>query len=558
MHGIKEYHHQEAVRVRKVLEDTRELDSGKRLEVLRNELEGSITARKLMLTEGFSSLMGNFSASSDLVREDPRFDDGEVWDNVGSRRGRGHGRGRILTKRHLDHAREIGRWFAAENEYVIGSMENRVAYTVGEGLIWRVVPRSRDTEDKTLIHAATEILEEFREEEEMDIVEQEWIRRQDRDGEALLRIFANADGPPRARFLDPADLDAPSMIAEGLSDRAQHAMSLGVETLPEDVRTVLAYHLRESLGTELSRVVVDTGMGIRHVHHAKLNVDLNDPRGWPTYWPIRGNMERAEKLLRNMSYVAALQSAIALIRKHDTGTKNELEAFAAQHAALVQQSPVTGQPRAHTSMQPGTVIDGGPGVNYESPVSSVNSSNNLPVLGADLQAAAACVNQPEFMFSGKVGSGGYAGQMIAEGPPHKNFKRLQSRNKRPLTRIHWDVLTHAVFWGRLDPRVLTHCRLEADFPETQVRDLLQTTQRHQILHTSGVISRHTWGAKEGFSPDVEQRHLDAEAKAGYDDPRKSSGPDLSKPPAGSTDGGPGGGDFRGNPDSPETTAVQTF
>lgn len=560
-HGIREYHRAEAERVRKVLSKTRDMGSEKRLKVLRSELDASLTARKLMLSESLSVFFGGGSAAVDFVGEDPRFDDGEVWDEVGFHRGGARGfLGRRMTKRGLDHAREIGRWLASENEYVIGSMENRIAYTVGEGLVWRVVPRDRNDEDPGLIRAANRALEEFREQEAMDLVEQEFVKRQDRDGEALVRIFANADGPPRVRFLDPALLDAPAQFDEDMPDRERHALSMGVRVAPGDVRTVLGYYVRENALGDVSFVPADTGMGIRHVHHAKLNVDLQDPRGWPTYWPIRRNMARAEKLLRNMSYVAALQSAIALIRKHENGTKSEIENLLDQHRDLMVTNNATGKERRFRKIGPGTIVDSGPGISYEAPISSVNAANNVSVLEADLQASAAAVNQPEFMFSGRVGSGGYAGQLVAEGPPHKNFRRLQSRNKRPLTAIHWDALQHEVFWGRLDPRVLTETKLECDFPETQVRDLLQTTQRYQIMRAAGVISLHTWRAKEGLSPEEERRQIELEVAEGEAPPGGESGDgdDGSKPPPGSTDGGPGGQDQRGNPESPETSATSNF
>jgi len=45
-------------------------------------------------------------------------------------------------------------------------------------------------------------------------------------------------------------------------------------------------------------------------------VDGNVRRGLPLFLPVEKNLRRAEKLLRNMSAVAAIQSAIALIRKH--------------------------------------------------------------------------------------------------------------------------------------------------------------------------------------------------------------------------------------------------
>ena len=52
------------------------------------------------------------------------------------------------------------------------------------------------------------------------------------------------------------------------------------------------------------------------IQHRKANVDANVKRGLPLFFPVRKNLRRAEKLLRNMSVVAEIQSAIAVIRKH--------------------------------------------------------------------------------------------------------------------------------------------------------------------------------------------------------------------------------------------------
>lgn len=561
MNGVSQLHQEETNRVKKLLTETRDKPPAERLAALEAAVKERVAIRELMLQESFSAVFGNGAASVDFVGEDPRFDDGEVWDEVGYNRGGGSRfsrRGRRLTLHGLDHAREIGRWLSVENEYVIGSMNNRVAYTVGEGVVWSVVPKHGHKRDKGLIRIATDALERFRDQEDMDSVEQEHIWRQDRDGESLLRMFVNADGPPRVRFAEPEDLQPPSSLPGEILDRELLALSLGVKVVPGDLRAVEGYFMRQgSAEAEPDFVPAESPMGIRLVHHAKLNVMLNDPRGWPTYWPIRKNVARAEKLLRNMSYVASLQAAIALIRKHESGSKSDVETFLDAHKHLTVTNNATGQKKRFTKFGPGTVVDAGPGINYEAPVSSVNAANNVSVLGADLGASAAAVNQPRFMFSGEA-SGGYAAEMVAEGPPHKNFRRMQSRNRRGLRKIYEDFLLHEVFWDRLPPAVLHELRLEGEFPETQVRDQLQTTQRRQILHGAGVLSRQTWGSLEGLNPTTEQKNLDDEAAAGMKDPRRDETEAGEKPPAGSTDGGPGGSDYQGNPDSPETTATETF
>ena len=72
------------------------------------------------------------------------------------------------------------------------------------------------------------------------------------------------------------------------------------------------------------------------------------------------------------------------------------------------------------------------------------------------------------------------------------------------------------------------------------------------------MSRSSWRAREGLNPDEEDRLLDLEAQRGYTDARTGASPSGEKPPAGSTAGGPGGSDMRGNAGSPETAPTETF
>ena len=128
--------------------------------------------------------------------------------------------------------------------------------------------------------------------------QQEIVRRKDRDGECFLRFFPAADGTTRVRFVEPDQVAAP---AERVGDPSA---SFGVQTDPDDVETVLGYWIDGRL--------VDAA----EIQHRKANVDANVKRGLPLFYPVRKNLRRAEKLLRNMSVVAEIQSAIAVIRKH--------------------------------------------------------------------------------------------------------------------------------------------------------------------------------------------------------------------------------------------------
>lgn len=529
-----------------LFEQTKDLEPKARLERFETELRTALAAQQLAMLESYSLFYGQGTGpGSRFLGEDPRTDDGsEPWDEVGV--GGQAGRRRARTEYDLEVAREIGRALSEENEYAIGAHECRQSYVVGPGLTYTVAPL--DSGAQPLAAEANAALLRFFDENDWPEVEQETVLRGDRDGESILRQFPNAEGPLRVRFCEPETVKSPPGAA----------FSFGVEHAADDVRDVVALHVMAPSTGELVRVpVIDEATGLRHIEHVKLNVDMNSPRGWPTMYPIRRNLARAEKLLRNMSYVAALQAAIALIRKHESATKTEVESYLDSERDLLVTNRTTGVDTRYRKVGPGTVIDAGPGVSYEAPVSSVNAGNNVAVLQAELRAAAARLQMPEYMFSGDASNANYGSTLVAEAPAVKQFLRLQGKFGRPFRRIAWNALRHEVHFGRLPEEVLTRCTLKVSFPSVIVRDQLQQAQVRQIQHAAGVLSRRTWREQDGLDHDTEERNLDRERQGGAPDPR-SGEVDPAKPAPGSTAGGPGGVDMRGNPGSPETSATQTF
>lgn len=525
----------------------------KRIRRLQEELEAQRLAIEVQLNEGYRSLI---FGDQELISEHPVYDDGEAWNEIGPHGRVGFRRSRKQsTNTDLSNAREIGRWLAEEHGHVIGAAANRVNYVVGEGFQVRAVPRTRADASDQLTRELNDFLESWDEQEDLCAVREELFRRADRDGDGLLRTFVDPDTHLKTRFLEPELLTPQTMLDASLPSAHRHALGFGVVTDPQDVIDVRGYLVSDS-GSDADPEFVPAwtqGVEIPHVLHVKFNVDRNSPHGWPTFWPVRKNSTRAEKLLRNMSYVAALQAAIALIRKHEGGTKQQVQALLQGNADAQSTNAQTGKTTNHRGMRPGTVIDAPMGTNYESPVSSVNAGNNVKILGAELRAGAVSVNQPEYMFSADTSSGGYANTLVTDGPPSKNFKRLQQQIARTLRQLYEAGVRHESFWGRIDKDALARYRIELTFPRVIVRDLLEEAQRNQILRSMGAISLSTMRRREGLDHETEERLIDEEAEKGYKDPRKGE-VEADKPPPGSTPGGPGGGDMRGNPGSPETAA----
>ena len=285
------------------------------------------------------------------------------------------------TEAELDQIRCECRQLAVENEFAINGHENRISYVVGTGHRYQVVPRPGKRVSASTVSQARSVLDHFVQENRWQARQQEIMRRKDRDGEAFLRFFPGDDGILRVRFVNPEDVRTPSRY----SQPPEH--SFGIATDPNDVETVHGYW------------VCETWVPAREIQHRKANVDANIKRGLPLFYPVRKNLRRAEKLLRNMSVVAGLQSAVALIRKH-SGGRSSVERFLSD-AASVTPMP-SGGPGGHTSVQrfaPGTILDATSGVEYEFPVAAIDAARYVTLLQAELRAVASRLVMPEFMLT---------------------------------------------------------------------------------------------------------------------------------------------------------------
>ena len=162
------------------------------------------------------------------------------------------------------------------------------------------------------------------------------------------------------------------------------------------------------------------------IQHRKANVDVNVKRGLPLFFPVRKNLRRAEKLLRNMSVVAEIQSAIALIRKHQGSTTAGVQQFAAGQADVTVAQP-GGRTTSFRRFGPGTILDAPSGIDYDFPASALDAASYVTILQAELRAIASRLVMPEFMLTSDASNANYASTMVAEGPADADVHPLASR-----------------------------------------------------------------------------------------------------------------------------------
>jgi capsid protein len=421
--------------------------------------------------------------------------DGGWWLPVGAM-GNAATRGTTpVNEQLLAELRAQCRALATTNEFAINGHENRISYIVGSGHIYRAAVckgmESSPGMDASmgLAMQVQKVLDEFAQENRWQQRQQEIVRRIDRDGEAFLRFFVDHSGITRVRFVEPDQVATPSALA------GDSSASFGIQTDPDDVESVTGFYVDDEF--------VDS----RNIQHRRANVDFNVKRGLPLYAPVRKNLRRADRLLRNMSIVAEIQSAIALIRKHRGASRSGIEQFVADNADATATNGTTGRTRHFSQYGPGTILDAPAGMEYDFPARGLDASSFISILQAELRAIAARLVMPEFMFTSDASNANYASTLVAEGPAVKMFERLQASMIVHDRAVMDRVIENAIAAGKLPADVLNVVHIQITPPSVHVRDQLQQAQVDRIAFNHGVLSPQTWSQHMGLDYDQEQKNL---------------------------------------------------
>ena len=418
--------------------------------------------------------------------------DGEWWLPVASVRGSAGVAGTRCgptSEQQLHELRSQCRRLALTNEFAINGHENRISYVVGCGHSYLATVAKGAAASPEAIMQVQRLVERFKCESCWHERQQEIVRRVDRDGEAFLRFFVDADGMTRVRFIEPDQVATPPALS------ADPSASFGIQTDPLDVETVLGYYVDGQF--------VDAS----EVQHRRGNVDRNVKRGLPLYTPVRKNLRRAEKLLRNMSVVAEIQSAIALIRKHRGVSRSGVEQFVAGDADATATSAASGRTQNYRQYGPGTILDAPAGLEYDFPVTSVDAASYVAVLQAELRAIAARLVMPEFMFTADASNANFASTMMAESPAIRMFERLQASLIEQDRAVLWRVVDNAVAAGQLPAERARGRRNSDHAADVEVRDALRDAQVDKIAYVNGILSPQTRAQHLGLDYDQEQKNL---------------------------------------------------
>jgi capsid protein len=423
-------------------------------------------------------------------------EDGSRWQFVGNELGRGGAvASPFWTEADQRQIRAECRSLAVTNEFAINGHENRINYVIGSGHTYRAMRKAGTDAPDALVSQVQALLDEFVIVNQWHRRQQEVLRRRDRDGEVFLRFFATPDSALRVRFVEPGQVSTPPSAA------SDPASSFGIVTDRHDVEEVLGYYV--------DGLLVDAC----EIQHRKANVDCNVKRGLPLFYPVRKNLRRAEKLLRNMSVVAEIQSAIALVRRHQGATRSAVQQFVAGQADATTAGP-SGQSTSWKRFAPGTILDTHAGVEYDFPAQGLDAASYVAVLQAELRAIAARLVMPEFMLSSDASNANYSSTMVAESPAVRMFERLQAEQVEGDLQVMCRVIEAAQRAGRLPATASVDIDIQAAPPALAVRDALKDAQVSRIEYQCGILSPQTWTQRRGMDYAQEQANLDDHRRAG--------------------------------------------
>ena len=450
------------------------------------EHDGRLAVLKRRMTEAYDELWANCV--------DPRDDffdlDGTAWmplDVPGLPNGSSFRP--LVTEQELRIVRAQCRHLAATNEFAINGHENRVSYVIGAGHVYRAALHKHAQAAPELTADVQGVVDQFIRQNKWHQRQQELVLRNDRDGEVFLRFFPAADGILRVRLVEPGQVYTPP------DQRGDPAATFGIRTEADDVETVLAFYV--------DGVAVDAA----EIQHRKSNVDGNVKRGLPLFFPVRKNLRRAEKLLGNMSIVAEIQSAIALIRKHRNSTRTATQQFVSQQADVTRTNPFNRATSYYKRYAPGTILDAHGDVEYDFPAAALDAGSYVAVLQAELRAIASRLVMPEFMLSSDASNANYSSTMVAESPAVRMFQRLQAQQIEDDLEVMRRVVEYACRAGRLPEAALTEVAILAQAPSLAVRDGLEEAQMQKIQYDNGILSPQTWSQMCGLDYDQEQANI---------------------------------------------------
>jgi hypothetical protein len=420
-----------------------------------------------------------------------------------------------INEIELRQIRARSRVFGQTNPYAIGAGRNRMAYVVGSGHTYKVLPRDPDDAGEEMLADCRKVLDDFRKRNKWSKRQKETVRRLDRDGERFLRLFVDEQkGELNVRFVEPLEIQNPpdKTSADGVYFGIEFKrVEAGPENPVYDIETPVHYFL-VNIGTLGEVIGLRETVPADQVQHLKANVDITWPRGLPTWYALQGHLADAVRTLKATGQIVEFRARIGMIRRHINGTKESLRwAVNATQGGGNKPPPV--QTAGHYPYA--SIIDTSDATEYQFPSGTTPVDKNVAAIQAELRACAAALAMPEYMLSGDASNANFSSTMVAEGPAVKTFEEMQADLIEADVEIMERQLQIAAKagWiaGASEGDILEKVKVEAEPPIIKSENRLEEAQADQILLQAAVMSKETMAARHGLVYADERDKLEVEA-----------------------------------------------
>jgi len=470
------------------------------VESLREQVDRKTLELELQALESISNItIGNHELVSPL---EPYFDsnDGTRWIDLGMKLSNEESETPYRTEAELKAIRIVSRYNATENPFAINLLRVLQTYIVGNGFTYSPVVK-QDTVDEDRAEELVPIVSLWL---KRLLQRNKWVKKSKsnlwkthRDGEVLIRLFYRSNGMTDFRTLDIRSLST--------GEDTRENVKYGVVYDEEDGEQVIGYIIN---GEEVSA---------EEVQHRKVNTAPEFPRGLSSLYSIRNNLDRAMKLLRNMSNTVSAQAAIAMVRKMQ-GSSTAVQSFVNAKTTTTIENPVTGYTEKLEKLPGGgAVINAKKGIEYDFPTAGLDPAKPVDCLRAEIRAIAASQDLPEFMVGSDASNANYSSTLVAESPATKRFQSEQGDLEEYDLDLLNAAMEHAIDTGRLPRDTANHIEISVEPPTLVIRDSKEESDENKTYNEMGVKSKQTISSELGLDYEQEQMNFAAEADAAFDD-----------------------------------------
>lgn len=435
------------------------------------------------------------------------------------------------TEPEFRYIRAQSRVFCQSNAYVIGALRNFCDYVVGDGHTYQISPRDLDGVKPQTVADCRKRIDDFCKRNKWPQRQTETVRRYHRDGEVFRRYFVDEKkGELNVRFVEPLEIQNPpgKSSFDGcyfgidfkeveVGDSADDPQQVGKVY---DCETPISYNL-VNIGTLGECISLREVVLANLMQHLKANVDLNWPRGMPTFYALQPHLENVVKILKSTLSRVDFLARIAMIRRHINGAKESVQKFL-ENARNASDPNDPRQVRTAGQYPHSSIIDAPDSTEYQFPAGDTPVDGNVKAMQAELRAAAAALSMPEYMLSANAENNAYSSTLVAEGPAVKSFEKMQADLIEADVEILDLQLVIAAKAGLItdasgDPDakdyILDLVRIEAEPPIVKHELSLEESQADQIIQKAGAMSKSTFAARHKLVYSDEKIQIQAEAEA---------------------------------------------